>query len=77
MSKLPEDADERRMFEAAARMLGITGLRQVAFALTVWHRGAPEQGSYGKVLAIYANECAAAAEELERLSAALAKAKLP
>lgn len=44
--------------EATNRIFGGSGLQHVASTLTIWHQNAPRQGSYGKVLAIMANECA-------------------
>jgi hypothetical protein len=43
-------------------------------AFTLWHRQAPDGGSYREMLAIYANECAKAAALLESLSLRLASA---
>lgn len=71
MPNLSEDRDERRMFDETVVRFGGEPLRQIAVALTVWHQMAPKQGSYGKTLAIYANECAKAADEIARLRAML------
>lgn len=60
MAELIEDLEERRMFDHQARLCG-GPLQAIALALTIWSRAAPPQGSYGKVLAIYANECMKAA----------------
>ncbi len=48
------------MFDHQARLVG-GPLQAIALALTIWSRSAPPTGSYGKVLAIYANECRRAA----------------
>lgn len=58
---LPEDPDERRMFDEAAKTFG-GPLRAVANALTVWSRASSPEGSFGKQLAIMANEVRRAAE---------------
>ena len=55
-----EDPEERRMFDHQAKLCG-GPLQAIALALTIWSRAAPSRGSYGKVLAIYANECTKAA----------------
>lgn len=60
MAELREDPDERRMFDHQARVCG-GPLQAVAMALTIWSRDAPATGSYGKMLAIYANEVMKAA----------------
>ncbi len=65
MADIKEDPDERRMFDEAVRLYGGSPLRQMAGALTIWHQMAPEHGSYGKTLAIYANECARAANVID------------
>jgi hypothetical protein len=69
MTDLREDPEERRMFNEAVKIYGDNPLRQMAGALTIWHQMAPEQGSYGKTLAIYANECAHAADVIEARTA--------
>ncbi len=61
MAELIEDPEERRMFDHQAKLVG-GPLQAIALALTVWSRSAPSSGSYGKVLAIYANECQRAAD---------------
>ncbi len=58
-----EDPDERRMFDHAAKRQG-GPLRAIASALTIMAQMAPKEGSYGKMLAIYANECARAADRV-------------
>ena len=60
MAELIEDPEERRAFDSDARLCG-GPLQAIAVALTIWSRAAPSQGSYGKILAIYANECMKAA----------------
>ena len=65
MAKLIENSEERRMFDKQAELCG-GPLQAIAFALEIWYRSAPSSGSYGKVLAIYANECRRAAEQLKR-----------
>ena len=60
MAELIEDTEERRMFNHQAELCG-GPLQAIALALTIWSHAAPSQGSYGKVLAIYANECMKAA----------------
>ncbi len=64
MADLIEDEDERRMFDHQAELCG-GPLQAVAFTLTIWSRGAPPEGSYGKVLAICANEVMHAAKRLK------------
>lgn len=58
--RLTEDPEERRMFDQQAKLCG-GPLQAIAVALTIWSHAAPPRGSYGKVLAIYANECMKAA----------------
>lgn len=57
---LPEDTDERRMFNDITETLGHP-LLVIANALQVMARTAPPHGSYGKMMAIYSNECVKAA----------------
>ncbi len=64
MADLIEDVDERRMFDHQAELCG-GPLQAIAFALTIWSRDAPPEGSYGKVLSIYANEVMHAAKRLK------------
>lgn len=56
MRLLPEDADERRMFDEMVTTFG-SPLVVVAQALAVMSCFSPQDGSYAKQLAIYANEC--------------------
>lgn len=56
MTYLKEDADERRMFDHQVKLMG-GPLLAMAATLGVWHQMAPREGSYGKLLAIMANEC--------------------
>jgi len=60
MAGLPEDADERRMFENMVETLG-RPLAVVSNALAIMSRMGPQEGSYAKQLAIYSNECLKAA----------------
>jgi hypothetical protein len=60
--RMPEDANERRMFDDITKTLGGRPLRVVANALSIMSRTAPQEGSYAKQLAIYANECLKADE---------------
>lgn len=60
---LPEDPEERAMFDQFCRRLG-GPLRAVASGLSAASAMAPQQGSYAKMLAIYANEVAKAADAL-------------
>lgn len=56
---LPEDEQQRRIFDAtAAELYGGDALAQVQTALIMWSRQAPTNGSYSKMLAIFANEVA-------------------
>jgi hypothetical protein len=66
-----EDPDERRMFDHAAKLNG-GPLRAIAAALTTMAQTAPRQGSYSKMLAIYANECARAADRASEGAVSLA-----
>lgn len=66
---LQEDADERRMFNAAVKLMGGDPIQQVADALAIWHKIDAGGGSYSKMLAIYSNECHRVAEHLSRLRA--------
>ncbi len=68
MPNLIEDPEERRMFDRHAKLCG-GPLQAIALALTIWSRSAPANGSYGKALAIYANECLKAATKLEEKNA--------
>lgn len=56
----PEDPDERRMFDLAAKTYG-GPLMAVAVALVIQSRMLPPQGSQSKWCAIAANEVARAA----------------
>lgn len=58
---IPEDPDERRMFDGGAETFG-GSLNYIAVMLTVWHKMAPEGGSYRAQLAIMANEVRRAAD---------------
>lgn len=60
MTYLPEDPAERREFDRAVTIYG-DPLRAMAATLSVWAQMAPEDGSYGKLLAIFANEAMKAA----------------
>lgn len=64
MSMLPEDPAERKSFDRTVK-ISFEGkpLLAIAQALTMLHKMAPSNGSYGKMLAIYANECAKAAQK--------------
>lgn len=65
MTNLPENANERRMFNSECKTLYEgSALRHVAGSLTIYYQMAPEGGSYRECLAIYANECAKADAEL-------------
>jgi hypothetical protein len=60
-----EDADERRMFDSeVSRLYEGKPLAKIAATLGLWSKMAPQQGSYAKMLAIMANECASAARRL-------------
>ncbi len=65
-NELPENVDERRMFAHNIETFG-SPLRAVEAALVIWHRLAPEGGSYREQLAIMANEVEKAQAEIERL----------
>lgn len=52
---LPEDADERRMFDDMAKTAG-GNLQLVAITLRTWARVLPADGSMAKTCAIMANE---------------------
>lgn len=52
---LPEDPDERRMFDEAVNVYG-SPLAAIHANLQVMSKAAPPEGSYGKMLAIWANE---------------------
>lgn len=58
MSKLlAENPDERRMFDSGVQVLGQGNvLRYIAGTLLLWHKMAPEGGSYREQLAIMSNE---------------------
>lgn len=62
MIELPEDPDERRMFDAAAETFG-GPLRAVATCLALWGQTACPDGSFGKQCLIMANEVRRAAEK--------------
>lgn len=57
--QLPEDQDERRIFDHEAKLVG-GPLMAIAIALTVQARQYPPQGSLAKWCAIAANEVARA-----------------
>lgn len=61
MSNLPEDPDERRMFDDTVRMYG-SPLKAIAASLCQMSKMHPQQGSLSKMLAIWSNECAKADE---------------
>ena len=61
MADLPEDKDERRMFDESAKTFG-GPLRAIANCLTVWGRSADPNGSFGKTCIIMANEVRRVAE---------------
>lgn len=62
---LPENADERRMFDDMAKALrGGNTLRAAADTLANWHHMDQWGGSFGKMLAILSNECATASAEI-------------
>lgn len=62
MNDMPEDADERRMFDSeVSRLYKGNTLAKIAATLGLWSKMAPQEGSYAKTLAIMANECAKAA----------------
>jgi hypothetical protein len=64
MSDMPEDADERRMFDSeVSRLYDGEPLAKIAATLGLWSKMAPQQGSYAKMLAVMANECAKAARQ--------------
>lgn len=66
---LPEDADHRREFSREAERCG-GPLRRMAMALETWSALSPEEGSYGKMLAIYSNEALKADAALAAAEAA-------
>lgn len=62
---LPEDPLERRYFDEMLQGADLDPLALVQQALTIWHKTAEyPQGSYAKMLAIYANEVAKARASL-------------
>lgn len=63
-ARLVENADERRMFNESAAVLG-GPLAYIQGALAMWHKMDTGGGSYGKVLAIFSNEVAAAKVALD------------
>lgn len=54
MTDLPEDPDERRMFDEASKTFG-GPLRAIATCLTLWGQTAHKDGSFGKQCIIMAN----------------------
>lgn len=58
MQNLPEDPDERRMFDDMVRAYSGRPLAAIAASLTIISRAQPPEGSLGKMFAIYANEIA-------------------
>ena len=61
LNLLEEDANEREQFDSTVKRLGMTPLEFVQVSLETMHRCAKfPQGSYAKMLAIYANEIAKA-----------------
>lgn len=60
MNELPEDADERRMFDSNVQTLGHP-LLVIANALAILASTSPPQGSFAKQMAIMSNEAARAA----------------
>lgn len=59
---LPEDADERRMFNSNIETFG-GSLQAVSAALTIWSQTMPQDGSFAKQCAIMANEVGKAIQE--------------
>jgi hypothetical protein len=57
--ELPEDTDERRMFDHGAKVYG-SPLMAIAVALRIQSHALPPEGSQAKFLAIAANEIARA-----------------
>lgn len=70
-----EDAVERSTFNRMCVDVG-GPLEAIAGTLVLWSRMAPPQGSYSKMLAIYANEVRQAATALARLSAPVTDVEL-
>ena|ERR1700677_2474313 len=64
MTDLPEDADERRMFNSNIQTFG-GPLQAVAASLTLWSQAMPQEGSLAKMCAIMANEVGRAIEALK------------
>lgn len=57
LGMLKEDEQERRTFDAVtADLYGGDPLMAVQTALTMWAKQAPPNGTYGCMLAIFANE---------------------
>jgi hypothetical protein len=69
---LPEDADERRMFDDNVRAYGGRSLAAIVAALIIMSRSHPPQGSLAKMLAIYANELMRTDEYLQSQSSEIA-----
>ncbi len=58
MEILPEDPNERRMFDDATRVLHDGDpLANVAQTLAIWSRTLPRHGSFSMALTVCANEC--------------------
>lgn len=75
MAELPEDADERRMFDAATRLYDGRPLRHIAATLAIWSKMGPPNGSYGKTLAIFVNEILKAEAALAAAADAMGEAE--
>lgn len=69
---LPEDEGERKQFEYSARTLGDRMLPIIA-SLQMQSAMAPPHGSFGKMMAIHANELSKVAVELKELRTIVAK----
>lgn len=73
MTDILEKINERHDFDRETKTrFGGSALRRCAAALTMWYQASPPQGSYSARCAIMANECAKAADDIERLQSELA-----
>lgn len=61
---LPEDPDERRMFNEQIATFG-GPLEAISATLTIWSKAMPQQGSLAKTCAIMANEIGEVIETLD------------